>query len=72
MSLNKKFGKSITWFVGAGLNEWFRSCGITENVHELEWWQSKTYKNLEFVFTCAQHWSKRSLNDNNKVIKHST
>lgn len=68
VELNKKFGNSITWFVGAGLGQWFRSCEITENVEEMEWWQSKKYKNIDFVFTTAQHWSGRGLTDRCKVI----
>jgi N-acyl-phosphatidylethanolamine-hydrolysing phospholipase D len=66
--LNEKFGeKGINWFVGAGTAQWFQSIGIEKNVHELSWWQSKKFKDLEFVFTPAQHWCTRSVNDRNKV-----
>lgn len=41
MSLDKKFGKNgantLNWFVGLGTECWFKSCGIKENVHELNW-----------------------------------
>ncbi len=76
LQLNNKFGSKtngeINWFVGAGLGEWFRSCGINKNVHELEWWQTGYHSNtkfshLKFIFTCAQHWSTRAIFDRNKV-----
>jgi N-acyl-phosphatidylethanolamine-hydrolysing phospholipase D len=67
--LNEKFGeKGINWFVGSGTAQWFQSIGIEKNVHELSWWQSKKFKDLEFVFTPAQHWCGRSVNDKNKVL----
>ncbi len=74
MALHKKFGgdnedgNGINWFVGLKSAEWFRSCGITKNVHELNWWESKEYKNIKFVFTPAQHWCARGVLDRNNVI----
>ena len=56
LELHKRFGKeSLNWFVGQGTRSWFSSCGITNNVHELNWWESKKLGDLEFVFTPAQH-----------------
>jgi N-acyl-phosphatidylethanolamine-hydrolysing phospholipase D len=59
--LNRKFGNNndpnaLNWFVGQGTAPWFHSIGITNNVHELNWWESKKFKNIEFVFTPSQHW----------------
>lgn len=73
MSLYKKFGENnnndpVNWFVGTGTGEWFKNCGIKSNVHEFSWWDSKKFKDLEFIFTPAQHWSSRSLNDRNKAL----
>jgi N-acyl-phosphatidylethanolamine-hydrolysing phospholipase D len=70
LDLNKKFGdnKRINWFCGIGTKEWFNSIGIYENVHELNWWQSINIKNIEFVFTPAQHWSMRKVFDKNKAL----
>jgi len=69
IKLNEKFGeKGIQWFVGAGTAKWFKSIGIEKNVYELSWWQSKKHDDLEFVFTPAQHWCTRSVNDRNKVF----
>ena len=72
MQLHERFGdekNNLQWFVGAGLKSWFNSCGIKTNVHELQWWESRKYKNMEFVFTIAQHWSSRGLHDRNKVSR---
>jgi len=64
MDLNRKFSdKGIGWFVGLGTAEWFRSCGITQNVFELNWWESKNFKDIDFIFTPSQHWCSRSLLD---------
>ena len=71
MSLNSKFGQSkengLHWFVGLNSEAWFKSCGINDNVHELNWWEYKEYKNIKFVFTPAQHWCARGITDRNKV-----
>ena len=92
ISLDKKFGKNaantLNWFVGLNTKSWFESCGIKENVHELNWsvlmifsnddfiyiillnlrWESKTFKNIDFVFTPAQHWCSRSFMDRNECL----
>ncbi|RNA26145.1 elongator complex 1 [Brachionus plicatilis] len=72
MALYQKFGKDqkepVNWFVGRGTGEWFKNCGITNNVHEFDWWENKKFKELEFIFTPAQHWSTRSINDRNKAL----
>ncbi|RNA02301.1 N-acyl-phosphatidylethanolamine-hydrolyzing phospholipase D [Brachionus plicatilis] len=68
LALHNKFGDLLNWFVGKGTGEWFNSCGINNNVHELTWWQSKKIRDLEFIFAPAQHWSSRSINDRNKAL----
>lgn len=61
--------KKVNWFVGKGTGEWFKNQGIDMNrVHELEWWQSKKFRTLEFVFTPAQHWCRRGAFDRNKAL----
>lgn len=69
IDLNRKFADhGIGWFVGLGTAEWFHSCGITKNVFELNWWESKKFKDLEFVFTPSQHWCTRTSFDRNKAL----
>lgn len=72
--LNHRFGEQLHWFVPKGLKSWMngRSC---QNVSELEWWEeaelpkNTTNENsVKFIFTPSQHWCRRSLNDENKVL----
>ena len=59
----------LNWFVGQGDAEWLRALGVpAERLHELDWWQSVRFNELEFVFAPAQHWSGRSLSDKNKAL----
>lgn len=71
--LNDRFNgangrEKLHWFSGLGNAQWFRDNNINENVHELDWWQSKKVKNLKFVFTPAQHWCARGIFDRNKAL----
>lgn len=68
--LNARFGSDLTWFVPLGLASWFYQTGVS-NVIELDWWQENCLPDksqVSFVFTPAQHWSKRSLSDDNKSL----
>ena len=72
--LNKRFGDKIHWFVPMGLLKWMTDCGC-KNVVELEWWDELSHpkstdksKAVKFVFTPAQHWCRRELNDLNRVL----
>ena len=60
----------VRWFVGAGLAGWFHDIGC-ENVIEMRWWDENCIPELatdvRFIFVPAQHWSKRTLIDTNKV-----
>lgn len=53
--------------VGLGLKAWFEQRGIA-NVVELDWWQHVTLKGTDIVFTPAQHWSGRGLDDRMKTL----
>lgn len=70
--LNERFGDTIHWFIPMGLRSWMKECGC-KNVIELEWWDEQlhpkcTDKSVKFVFTPAQHWCRRGLNDVNQVL----
>ncbi|XP_062990272.1 N-acyl-phosphatidylethanolamine-hydrolyzing phospholipase D [Elgaria multicarinata webbii] len=70
MSLNSRFGSDLRWFVPLGLLDWMQKCGC-ENVIELDWWGENCvpgHDAVTFVFTPAQHWSKRTATDDNKVL----
>ena len=41
-ALHQRYGKSLTWFCGLGLRQWFVDAGI-ENAVELTWWQDTSH-----------------------------
>ncbi|CAG2174262.1 unnamed protein product, partial [Oppiella nova] len=68
--LNARFGADLRFFVPQGLGQWMRALGV-ENVVELEWWQESHVpdkSDVSFVFLPASHWSRRTLNDDNRVL----
>lgn len=68
--LNARFGDDLHWFVPVGLASWMRGSGC-RSVTELSWWEVGSLSHnsdTSFVFTPAQHWSKRSLSDDNKSL----
>ena len=68
-------GGSPRFFVPLGLKAWFAEQGITE-VDEMDWWEKRDYKGVAIHFTPVQHWSQRTLWDQNQtlwggwVVKH--
>ncbi|XP_021240199.1 N-acyl-phosphatidylethanolamine-hydrolyzing phospholipase D isoform X1 [Numida meleagris] len=69
-SLNERFGSELRWFVPLGLLDWMQRCGC-ENVIELDWWEENCvpgHDAVTFVFTPSQHWCKRTVTDDNKVL----
>ncbi len=59
--------KNIYYFVPLGLMNLLKKNGI-KNVYELDWWESRKYKNISVTSTPAHHWSARSLFDRNKTL----
>jgi N-acyl-phosphatidylethanolamine-hydrolysing phospholipase D len=60
-------GGSPRFFVPLGLKDWFARRGI-DDVVELDWWESRRFKGLEIHFVPVQHWSKRTLTDENQTL----
>ena len=50
-----------------GLKAWFAELGIG-GVEELDWWESRTVKGLTVVCLPTQHWSARTLWDQNRRL----
>jgi L-ascorbate metabolism protein UlaG (beta-lactamase superfamily) len=50
-----------------GFKAWFAELGI-DAVDELDWWESRTVKGVTVVCTPVQHWSARSLRDQNRRL----
>jgi N-acyl-phosphatidylethanolamine-hydrolysing phospholipase D len=55
------------FLVPLGLKAWFGELGITE-VEELDWWQERTVRELTFTCLPAQHFSGRTLWDQNRRL----
>ncbi|HUP96432.1 MAG TPA: MBL fold metallo-hydrolase [Usitatibacter sp.] len=58
---------SPLFLVPAGLARWFREQGIGR-VEEHEWWQSRSAGPVRFTLVPVQHWSKRTLWDDNESL----
>lgn len=68
--LNSRFGSDLRWFVPLGLAHWMNAVGC-ENVVELDWWEENVggeHSEISFVLTPCQHWCKRTITDDNKVL----
>jgi len=60
-------GGSPRFFAGLGTKAWFAELGITDVV-ELDWWQHVEFMGLDMHFVPVQHWSKRTLADDNQRL----
>lgn len=66
-----KYGPSLHWFVPSGMKAWMINVGC-KNVTDLSWWEEEKVVGkqgeITLAFTPTQHWSRRSLNDENKSL----
>jgi len=68
-------GGAPRFYVPLGLKDWFTRRGI-DDVVEMDWWESAHFAGLTIDFVPVQHWSKRTLSDENQslwggwVIRH--
>jgi len=68
-------GGAPRFYVPLGLKDWFTRRGI-DDVVEMDWWESANFAGLTIDFVPVQHWSKRTLSDENQslwggwVIRH--
>jgi len=58
---------SPLFLVPLGLKAWFHEIGVTR-VEEYDWWQAHSQGALRFTLVPVQHWSKRTLWDNNRTL----
>ena len=65
--LAEQAGGSPRFFVPLGLKDWFARRGI-QDVVELDWWESLDFRGLKVDFVPVQHWSKRTLTDENQTL----
>ncbi len=69
--LLQRFGHKLQWIVPLGLKTWLKSCGIANNVVELDLWGFTTpitHPHLRVTCVPAQHWSNRTALDKNKTL----
>jgi N-acyl-phosphatidylethanolamine-hydrolysing phospholipase D len=67
VALSRQPGGSPRFFAGLGSRAWFADLGITDVV-EMDWWQQVEFRGLDLHFVPVQHWSKRTLTDENQRL----
>lgn len=60
-------GDAPVYVVPLGLGAWFRRAGYPRVV-ELAWWEQREIEGVAVTFVPSQHWSKRSLFDDNESL----
>ena len=69
LGLVKRQKKSPPVFlVPLGMRAWFKKIGINTGVIELDWWESHQVGDWTLNAVPVQHWSRRALNDTNRVL----
>ncbi len=66
-ALHRRSQGATRFFVPLGLKSWFARLGI-DHVTELDWWQSASWRGVDFHLVPAQHWSTRLVFDRNKTL----
>jgi len=66
-ALAAQAGGPPRFYVGLGMKAWFAQFGI-EDVVEMDWWERAELRGVELTFVPVQHWSKRSLWDENRRL----
>lgn len=68
-SIQKLRPKAKHFFVSLGVKRHLCSWGIAaEAVEEFDWWQSKTFQNIQITFTPTRHFSGRGLSSLSKCL----
>ena len=68
VALSRQRGGAPLFIVPLGLKAWLAGAGVTDNVVELDWWQSHRLGAVEIVLTPVQHWSGRSFADRMQTL----
>ncbi len=67
--LHATYGDALTWIAPLGHAKWLAACGITRNVHDVDWWDTVELRadGGPLTITCApaQHWTRRGLREFN-------
>ncbi len=60
-------GPEPVYVVPMGLGPWFQRAGFPRVV-ELQWWEQREVEGFDITFVPSQHWSRRSLFDENQTL----
>jgi L-ascorbate metabolism protein UlaG (beta-lactamase superfamily) len=63
----RRLGPDPVYVVPAGCEDWFRRAGMPRVV-PMQWWQEEEVEGVRITFVPAQHWSRRSLLDENASL----
>ncbi len=66
-ALNTHAQGATLFLVPLGLKRWFADLGVS-NVEELDWWQSRELRGVQFNLTPVQHWSARGIGDRRQTL----
>lgn len=66
-ALEAQPGGAPLFLAPLGLKAWLEKLGISHAI-EMDWWDSRVHRGVEFHFTPAQHWSGRSPSDRNRTL----
>ena len=68
-SIEKLANKVSQFIVPLGIGRDLAAWGVdSQRIIELDWWQSHSFANVNFIMTPAQHFSGRGLTDANKTL----
>lgn len=68
-SITKLKDKVDAYFVPLGIGVHLESWGVSHSkIHEMDWWEKTTFKNIELVCTPAQHYSGRKFSNRKSTL----
>jgi N-acyl-phosphatidylethanolamine-hydrolysing phospholipase D len=67
LRLNERSRGRTVFLVPLGIKPWLEQQGI-HNAVELDWWDSRSIRGVEFHLVPVQHWSSRTTSDRNKTL----
>lgn len=69
IDISHKYGRNVHWFVPKNSANFFSGLGINrEDIHEMVWWEELALKSTTIVFTPTNHYSRRSMSDENRSL----
>ncbi len=63
----RMLGPDVVYVVPLGVKTWFERAGL-RRVVEMRWWEEREIEGVHVTFVPSQHWSRRSLFDENATL----